>query len=233
MQLKICGITQDREVELLDSLAVDFVGLWHGVPGGHAELPLAACARLAGAARATGRLQPVLVTLLGDVDALERAVTRTGVPYVQLHGYQSPALVAALRRAIPATTRIIKALHIRGGRCLEMPLVGAYENAGAELFLLDAVDARGRVGSTGRAVDGDVALSVARRLARPFLLAGGIGAESGHERSACAQHPGCLGADVDSNARGRDGALDRERIEAISRAWKDTSEEGQVHVEYV
>src|SRR5919107_2329984 len=162
MRLKICGIMQDRELGLLDALGVDLVGLWHGVPDGHAELSLAACAGLAGAARATRRLQPVLVTLLNDVDALERAVTRTGVPYVQLHGYQSPALVAALRRAVPATTQIIKALHIRGGRCLEAPLIGAYEKAGVDVFLLDAVDADGRVGSTGQTVDGDAALALAR-----------------------------------------------------------------------
>lgn len=233
MQLKICGITQGREVELLDALAVDFVGLWHGVPGGHAELSLPACARLAAAARATGSLQPVLVTLLSDVDALERAVVRTGVPYVQLHGYQPPALVAALRRAVPSTTRIIKALHVRGRRCLEAPLIGAYEKAGVDVFLLDAVDAHGRVGSTGQTVDGDVALSVAQRLARPFLLAGGISPESRRERAACAQHPRCLGIDVDSNARGHDGALDRERIEAISRAWRARADEEQAHAEYV
>lgn len=226
MRIKICGIMQDRELRLLDALAIDFVGLWHGVPGGHAELSLPACAQLAAAARATGRLQPVLVTLLSDVDELERAVVRTGVPYVQLHGYQPPALVAALRRVIPSTTRIIKALHVHGLRCLEAPLIGAYERAGVDVFLVDAVDGDGRVGSTGQTVDRDVAFALAERLTRPFLLAGGISAESRRGHAACAEHPRCLGIDVDSNARGRDGALDGQRIDAISRAWR-------VHAEHV
>jgi phosphoribosylanthranilate isomerase len=226
MQIKICGITQDRELGLLDALAIDFVGLWHGVPGGHAELSLPACAQLAAAARATGRLQPVLVTLLSDVDELERAVARTGVPYVQLHGYQPPALVAALRRVIPSTTRIVKALHVQGPRCVEAPLIRAYERAGVDAFLVDAVDGDGRVGSTGQAVDRDVALALAERLARPFLLAGGIGPERGRGDTACARHPRCLGIDVDSKARGRDGTLDGRRIDAISRAWR-------VHAEHV
>jgi len=230
MQIKICGITQDREVELLNALAVDLVGLWHGVPGGHAELSLVACAHLSAAARATGHLQPVLVTLLGDVDALEHAVRRTGVTSVQLHGYQPPAVVAALRRVIPSATRIIKALHVRGRRCLEAPLIRAYENAGVDVFLLDAVTADGRVGSTGQAVEGSVVLALAQRMARPFLLAGGIGPESWREHSASFRHPRCLGVDVDGNARARDGALDRDRLLAISRAWKASAVDGHGHV---
>ena len=226
MQIKICGITQGRELGLLDALAIDFVGLWHGVPDGHAELSLPACAQLAAAARATGRLQPVLVTLLSDVDELERAVVRTGVPYVQLHGYQPPALVAALRRVMPSTTRIIKALHVHGLRCLEAPLIRAYERAGVDVFLVDAVDGDGRVGSTGQTVDREAAFALANRLTRPFLLAGGISPESRREHAACAEHPRCLGIDVDSNARGSDGALDGRRIDAISRAWR-------VHAEHV
>jgi phosphoribosylanthranilate isomerase len=231
MKLKICGITQDRELELLDGLAVDFVGLWHGVPGGHAELSLQACERLAAAARTATRLQPVLVTLLSDVHALEHAVARTRAPYVQLHGYQPPAFVAALRRVIPTTVCLIKALHIRGHRCLEAPLIGAYAKTGVDVFLLDAVDARGQVGSTGQTLDSDVTLALADRLARPFLLAGGISEERRADHAACVRHPRCLGVDVDTNARGHDGALDRVRIEAIGRTW--TSDEGGAHAECI
>jgi phosphoribosylanthranilate isomerase len=229
MKLKICGITEDRELELLDALPVDFVGLWHGVPGGRAELSLPACARLAAAARAASRLQPVLVTLLGDIHAVERVVARTRAPYVQLHGYQPPAFVTALRRVIPTTTCIIKALHVGGHRCVEAPLLRAYENAGVDVFLLDVVNADGRVGSTGQTLDGDVALALTERLARPFLLAGGISEETRHDYTECVRHRGCLGIDVDTNARAHDGALDCERIKAISRAWRARSAEGDAH----
>lgn len=233
MKLKICGITQHRELELLGALAVDFVGLWHGVPGGHAELALPDCARLAAGARATDQLQPVLVTLLSDVDALQRAVARTRAPYVQLHGYQHPAFVAALRRAIPSTVCIIKALHVNGHRCLEAPLIGAYENAGVDVFLLDAVDDGGQVGSTGRTLDAGVILSLAERMARPFLLAGGIGETRARDHALCVAHPRCLGIDLDTNARGRDGTLDRERIRAISRVWRAETDGGDAHAKHV
>jgi phosphoribosylanthranilate isomerase len=233
MKVKICGITRDRELELLDALGVDFVGLWHGVPGGHAELSLPDCARLTAAARCAGRLQPVLVTLLSDVHALEHAVARTRAPYVQLHGYQPPAFVAALRRVIPPTTCVVKALHVRAGRCLEAPLLRSYENAGVDVFLLDAVNAHGRVGSTGQSIDADAVVALAQRLARPFLLAGGISEERRPAHAACVRHPGCLGIDVDTHARGRDGALDRDRIQAIGRAWRAAADEGDAHAEYV
>ena len=58
--VKVCGITQASEVDLLASRQVDFGGIWYGVPGGPADLPLDTWRELAGAAAATGRLSPVL-----------------------------------------------------------------------------------------------------------------------------------------------------------------------------
>jgi phosphoribosylanthranilate isomerase len=53
MYVKVCGITRPEEIELLGALPVNLVGLWHRVPGGHADLSLAECQRLATAACAT------------------------------------------------------------------------------------------------------------------------------------------------------------------------------------
>jgi phosphoribosylanthranilate isomerase len=99
MRLKVCGATRVSEVEALALAGADFVGLWHGVPRGHAELGLEALTRLAVAARTTHRVRPVLVTLESTVDAVARAVTRSRIRWVQLHGYQQPGMVRALKAA--------------------------------------------------------------------------------------------------------------------------------------
>ena len=36
--LKVCGARTLADIELLAAAGADYVGLWHGVPGGHAEL---------------------------------------------------------------------------------------------------------------------------------------------------------------------------------------------------
>src|SRR6185312_10861350 len=71
-RIKVCGITEPSEIDLLAAQQVDFVGLWYGVPGGPADLPLEAWRELGAAAAATGRLAPVLVTFLKDADAVRQ-----------------------------------------------------------------------------------------------------------------------------------------------------------------
>ncbi|MGH3855069.1 MAG: phosphoribosylanthranilate isomerase [Pseudonocardiaceae bacterium] len=183
MRVKICGITRPAEIDLLGALPVDLIGLWHGVPGGRADLPLTDYRRLAAVARATGSLEPVLVTFLSDAQALREVVHRSPVRWIQLHGHQTPSLVRAVKRAVPDEVRIMKALHIQGTHCLEAPLIRAYEKAGIDVFLFDAATDDGRIGSTGRLLDGGVVSSLATRLTRPFLLAGGISSENWREHA--------------------------------------------------
>src|SRR5439155_1018732 len=89
-RVKVCGITEPSEIDLLARQQVDFVGLWYGVPGGPADLPLESWRPLAEAAAATGTLAPVLVTFLKDADALKGALDGAPVHWVQLHGYPTP-----------------------------------------------------------------------------------------------------------------------------------------------
>ncbi len=231
MRIKVCGVTQLSDVDLLGALPVDFVGLWYGVQGGHADVPLAEFVRLAGAVHVTQRLQPVLVTLLNDVEALREAVLSAQVGWIQLHGYQLPPSVRALKNALPDGVKIIKALHLRGRSCVERPLIHAYERAGVDVFLFDTASEDGRVGSTGRSLDAGVVSALAERLTRPFLLAGGISSQNCGEHRPLIRHRHFLGIDFDTNARGLDGKLRSQNIEAIIQAWKACRMEGQKHVE--
>ena len=218
-RLKVCGITEPAEIDTLGAAAVDFVGLWHGVPGGPAELSLDDWRSLAAAATAQAGLEPVLVTFLKDAAVLGAALAGSGVAWVQLHGYQTPGTVRAVKR-LGEEMRVIKVLHVRGRSCVEESLIGSYEKAGVDVFLLDAVSDDGRVGSTGQSLDADYAWSLAERMTRPFLLAGGISAANRGDYERLAGHPRFLGIDVDTSARGADGKVSAANVAAISRAWK-------------
>lgn len=219
MHIKICGATHPTEVGLLADLSIALVGLWHGVPDGHAELSMDELSRLAGAARANGRVQPVLVTLLSDIDAIGRAVLNSGVSWVQLHGYQAPAVVRALKASGPPGLTVVKVLHVRGTDCMERTLIKSYERAGVDFFLLDAVRADGRIGSTAQRLDCAVVAELAERMSRPFFLAGGI-SENRSEYDEVARHPRFFGIDVDTNARGANGRLHARRVAAIAQSWR-------------
>ncbi|MQS16724.1 hypothetical protein F7Q99_32185 [Streptomyces kaniharaensis] len=212
-------MTREDQLRVLGQTSIDLVGLWYGVPGGASDLPIGALARLAAAARAAGGPAPVLVTLLADPAALREAVDASDISRVQLHGYTTPAQVRAIRDALPAV-ELIKVLHVRQGKVLEAPLIGAYEKAGVDVFLFDSVGADGRIGSTGIPLEAAPVEALLGRIERPFMLAGGIGADQAavHRTARC--HPDFLGIDVDSGARGGDGRFDSGLIDEIRTAWE-------------
>jgi phosphoribosylanthranilate isomerase len=187
------------------------------VPGGHAELSMGHLAALAHAA-ATTRVQPVLVTLLTTAAAVRQVLSVARLSWVQLHGYQPPGTVHALKAA-DSDLRVIKVLHVREGGCLERPLIRAYERAGVDYFLLDSVTKDGVLGSTGRVLDTTVVLALAELISRPFLLAGGITADRAGQLLQASGHPRFLGVDVDTGARNSNRRLDSRRIAGIRQAW--------------
>lgn len=215
--VKICGATQPTDIDLLSGAGVDLVGLWHGVPGGHAELDAGRLATLTQAV-ATTRLRPVLVTVQTTAAAIRQVMSAARLSWVQLHGYQTPGTVRALKTA-SGDLRVIKVLHVRDGDCLEQPLIRAYERAGADYFLLDSVAEDGKLGSTAQALDVAVVLALADLISRPFLLAGGIAADRATQLREVSSHPRFLGVDVDTGARGSNRRFDRTRIANIRRAW--------------
>lgn len=225
--VKICGATTRRDVELLAESGADLVGVWHGIPGGHADLSVQEVSSLTAVAHTTDRLRPVLVTFLDDAEAVLRVAARTGVRWVQLHGYQQPAMVRALKAAPSLDLTVVKVLHVHAGHCLERRFIGAYERAGTDYFLLDAATDDGRVGSTGQRLEGADVTGLADRMSRPFLLAGGISADNRRDYHAVVDHPRFLGIDVDTAARDADGRLHSDRVTAIRRHWQETEDDDE------
>ena len=88
------------------------------------------------------------------------------------------------------------------------------------MFLFDPVSDDGQVGSTGQTLDAGYALTLADKLERPFLLAGGLSADNVAPHAELAAHPRYLGIDVDTNARGDDGKVSDEKVAAITHAWR-------------
>jgi phosphoribosylanthranilate isomerase len=223
MKIKVCGIageTAERDIELLARARVDAVGLWHGVPGGDADLSRRELVRYAGVARAH-EVEPVIVTFESDAAALGRAVGESGARWVQLHAYQLPRVVHELKTSVRRLgVNVVKVLHVRDNRCVDLRLVAAYERAGVDAFLLDVATHDGRVGSTGESIPPDVTADLAGHLSRPFYLAGGLSATERGSYEELTRHPGFAGIDVHTGARDAVGRLRAQRIDAIDQAWR-------------
>ncbi|REE99952.1 phosphoribosylanthranilate isomerase [Thermomonospora umbrina] len=225
--LKVCGATSRDDVALLGAAGADLIGLWHGVPGGPADLPLGRFTDLAEACRTTEVTEPMMVTFLRDPAVIVDAARPAGVRWLQLHGYQPPAVVAALKRGWPEAT-VVKVLHVTGDACVERPLLASYERAGTDVFLFDATGAEGRVGSTGLSLDPDVVIDLAEATTRPFLLAGGISAANRSRYEKVAAHPRFAGIDVDTAARDLSGAFCADSVGGIRRRWRAVPEVEEV-----
>lgn len=216
MLLKVCGATSTDEVTALAAAGADLVGLWHGVPGGHAELALDQLTDLAAAA--AGGPRPVLVTLSADPAAVLHALAHSGIRRVQLHGYQPPSMVRTLKAAHDLV--VVKVLHVLDGECQERGLIPAYTRAGVDVFLLDTATSDGRLGSTARSIDPTVAARLADDIPAPVMLAGGLSVENAARFRPVVRHPRFHGIDVDGGARGEDGRFDPRRIAGLRQAWQ-------------
>ncbi|MDG4762663.1 hypothetical protein O7632_00805 [Solwaraspora sp. WMMD406] len=223
--LKVCGATSRNDVALLAAAGADLIGLWHGIPDGHADLSLGRFTALARACRAEPGTpvrpapEPMLVTFLRDPTAVLGAARAGDVRWLQLHGYQPPGMVAAIKRAWPEAT-VVKVLHVTGDVCAERLLLASYERAGTDVFLFDATGTGGRVGSTGLSLDPDVVIDLAEATTRPFLLAGGISAATRERYEKVAAHPRFAGVDVDTAARDVTGAFCADSVSGLRRHWR-------------
>ena len=159
--VKVCGITTVADAEMAAAAGADAIGinLW---PGSPRHTSVATAERIAAAVR--GTLQVVTVTVDVPVPELQALQARLHLDWLQLHGHEPNAWVAALA---PWAYRAVGLAHAQDvEQALTVP--GAW-------VLIDARDAV-RLGGTGQAPPEALAAQVCR--ARPTLLAGGLGPDN-------------------------------------------------------
>ncbi len=171
--VKICGVTDEAGALAAVRAGADAIGL-NLAPGTPRELSLAEAAALAAVARAAaapGR-RPRIVAITVDADAatLAAIVATVDPDAIQLHGDESPGLVAEVGRPVWRAIRVpVGTTAEEVGPILDEASV--WSAAGAERILLDASGGP-HPGGTGRRIDPAVAAAVAREV--PVLLAGGL-----------------------------------------------------------
>lgn len=164
-RIKICGLTRADDIRLANELRVDMCGFvfFKASPRHLSDEQAAGLAGLS-----APFVERVALLVDPDDDALDRAVGAVSPHRIQLHGDESPARVADIKRRTQRP--IIKALGVSSAKDLEA--TQAYEGV-ADWFLFDAKPTDdGLPGGNGEAFDWQVLDAFAG--ATPWLLAGGL-----------------------------------------------------------
>lgn len=213
MDIKICGARSATDITALENAGATYAGLWSGIDGHPNDLPDADFRKLVNACR---QVIPIAVCVRKPVPALLDLLAGTGVRHVQLHGFNPPGDVWALKQA---GCQVIKTLHVSAdGFCPEARWLGAYTDAGVDIFLLDRFDSATRIGSTGHALPDQVLTNWTGRLfGHRIWLAGGLTAE---RLPALAAQSRIETVDIDSAAR-NDSLICVHAVRALVQAVLD------------
>jgi phosphoribosylanthranilate isomerase len=157
VEIKVCGLTSVDDAARCVELGVDALGLnfWSGSPR---STDVATAKDIVRAV--IGRVQLVGVFVDAGVAEVLEIMNQTGVEWAQLHGDETPDMVASL---LP---RAYKAIGVKDGSAVELARTFPGEH-----LLVDA-SVPGMPGGTGRTFDWTIAATIARE--RTLTLAGGL-----------------------------------------------------------
>lgn len=208
MNIKVCGITDMKQLQQLDGLDIDFAGLIF-----YPDSPRYVAGKLSPKdvkkadfdIRKTGVfVNPELIDVLDAIDEY-------GLQVVQLHGDESPGLCEDLS----AEVEVIKAFRIRGNEDINA-LVAPYD-AVCDYYLFDTGGLKESFGGTGQQFDWG--LLAGARIEKPFFLSGGIGVED-LARIRAFKHPDFFGVDVNSKMEISPGVKDMSKVLQLKMGLK-------------
>lgn len=200
-RVKICGITNWGDARLAMDLGADFLGFNFYRASPRCISPARARSIVC---RIPKRVQAVGVFVDESPERIREIASFAGLRRVQLHGGETPQMVAVLTKRM----RVMKAFRVRPG--FRVAALARYGRASA--FLLDGFSAR-VTGGTGRTFDWGIAKR-ARRYGRIFL-AGGLTPANVAEAIRAARP---YAVDVASGVESRPGKKDPARLRAFMRA---------------
>ena len=210
MRIKICGMSEQRAVDLAAALGVEFCGFVF-----HAPSPRNVTARQA-AALDTHGMKRVGVFVTQSAEEIGRIVREAGLDYIQLHGGQS----AAFAGNFPAE-RVIRVLW--PSRCatrqeLERDIAAFAGTCGA--YLLDA-----GMGS-GRTLDWQALEGLS--FPHPWFLSGGLSPENVEQAlDACAPDGLDFNSRLETSPGCKSAELMEQAVAAVRRLERAAREGGQ------
>ena len=208
MNIKVCGITEMKQLQQLDGLDIDFAGLifykesprYIGNKISRKELK-----------SADFDLKKVGVFVNPEMIDVLDAIDDYGLDAVQLHGDESPGMCEDLGSEV----EVIKAFRVTDGADIDK-LLSPYD-AVCDYYLFDSGGLKESFGGTGQQFDWSILAKA--KIEKPFFLSGGIGVEDATKVKAFT-HPDFFGVDINSRFEKSPGLKDMGAVLQFRQALK-------------
>ena len=200
MNIKVCGITEMKQLQQLDGLDIDFAGLifykqsprYIGEKISKSELK-----------KADFDLKKVGVFVNPEMIDVLDAIDDYGLDAVQLHGDESPEMCDDLSSEV----EVIKAFRVTDG--LDIDKMVAPYDAVCDYYLFDTGGLKESFGGTGKQFDWTILTKA--KIEKPFFLSGGIRPEDAVKVKGF-KHPDFFGVDINSQFEKEPGVKDMGKV---------------------
>ena len=209
MNIKVCGITQFKQLQQLEALNIDYAGLIF-----YKESPRYMGDKITGkqVKGADFDIKKVGVFVNPGYSELLDAIDEYGLDIVQLHGSETPQMC----EEVSGEVEVIKAFRIETGTANIDELVSDYD-AVCDYYLFDTAGLKESFGGTGQQFDWSVLKKA--KIEKPFFLSGGIGPDDAQKIKGF-KHPDFFAIDVNSKFELSPGLKDMAAILKFLQAFK-------------
>ncbi len=208
MNIKVCGITEMKQLQQLDGLDIDFAGLIF-----YKESPRYIGDKISkqDLKKADFDLKKVGVFVNPEMIDVLDAIDDYGLDAVQLHGDESTEMCEDLSSEV----EVIKVFRIKDNKADIDAMVKDYD-AVCDYYLFDkATDYS--IGGTGQQFDWSILTKA--KIEKPFFLSGGIGPDDAPKVKAF-KHPDFFGVDINSLFEKEPGVKDMSKVLHFRQAMK-------------
>ena len=210
MNIKVCGITQFKQLQQLEALNIDFAGLIF-----YKDSPRYMGNKITGKQikDADFDIKKVGVFVDPGYSELLDAIDEYGLDIVQLHGNETPEMCEELS----AEVEVIKAFRIPGDKAIDIDEMVADYDAVCDYYLFDTAGLKESFGGTGQQFDWGILKKA--KIEKPFFLSGGIGSDDAAKIKTFS-HPDFFAIDVNSKFELSPGLKDMAAILKFLQAFK-------------
>ena len=209
MNIKVCGITEMKQLQQLDGLDIDYAGLIF-----YKNSPRYIGEKLSknDLKNADFDLKKVGVFVNADLSDVLDAIDDYGLDAVQLHGTETPEMCDDLSTEV----EVIKTFLVNGDVDIDK-LVGPYD-AVCDYYLFDTKPpTNAEFGGTGNQFDWNILMKA--KIEKPFFLSGGIRPDDAAKLKAF-KHPDLFGADINSKFESSPGVKDMKLVLQFKQGLK-------------
>ena len=208
MNIKVCGITEMKQLQQLDGLDIDFAGLIF-----YKDSPRFINGKISGKElkKADLDLRKVGVFVNPEMIDVLDAIDEYGLDAVQLHGEELPSMCEDLSSEV----EVIKAFRVGEGEDIDKMI--APFDAVCDYYLFDTGGLKESFGGTGKQFDWSLLQKA--KIEKPFFLSGGISLDD-VARLKEFKHPDLFGVDINSRFETAPGIKDMKLVLQFKQALK-------------